>query len=342
MASLVLVLDLRELEVPVVGAPMAGGPSTPELAAAVSDAGGLGFLAGGYKTAAKVAAEIAGVRAVTSAPFGVNLFVVEPYEPDADALDAYRRSLEPEAARLGAELGGPRWDDDDWQAKLDLVLDLRPDVVSFTFGCPSSEVLRRLAERSVLATVTVTSVAEAREAVARGAASLSVQGPDAGGHRGTWDLEAEPDATPLLDLVSGVVAAVEVPVVAGGGVASAADVAAVTGRGALAAQVGTAYLLADEAGTNPVHRAALGDSAWADTALTRAYTGRWARGLANRFMAEHADAPVGYPHLHHLTAPLRAAAAAAGDAQVAHLWAGTRHAGARTAPAVEITRSLAP
>ena len=338
--SLTAVLDLRDLQVPVVGAPMAGGPSTPALAAAVSGAGGLGFLAGGYKTADQVAAEVGAVRAATSAPLGVNLFLVEPYEPDPDTLDAYRRSLESEAARLGVGLGQPRWDDDLWQAKLDLVLDLRPDVVSFTFGCPSSDVLRRLAQQDILSTVTVTTVAEAREAVARGAASLSVQGPDAGGHRGTWQLEADPDPTPLLALVSAVVAAVRVPVVAGGGVTAAAEVASVVGRGAVAAQVGTAYLLADEAGTNPVHRAALTDPAFADTALTRAYTGRWARGLANRFMAEHADAPAGYPHVHHLTAPLRAAAVAAGDAQVAHLWAGTRHTQARTAPAVEITRSL--
>lgn len=335
-------LDLRDLAVPVVGAPMAGGPSTPALAAAVSAAGGLGFLAAGYKTADQVAAEVEAVRATGSGPLGVNLFVVAPYEPDADALAAYRRSLEPEAARLGVELGEPRWDDDDWHAKLDLVLDVRPDVVSFTFGCPGSDVLRRLAVGGVLSTVTVTSVAEAREAVARGAASLSVQGPDAGGHRGTWDLEAEPDLTPLPELVSAVLAATGLPVVAGGGVATAADVAGLTGRGAVAAQVGTAYLLADEAGTRPVHRAALSGPAPADTALTRAYTGRWARGLANRFIHEHADAPAGYPHLHHLTAPLRAAAAAAGDAQVAHLWAGTRHPQARPAPAVDITRSLAP
>ena len=321
---------------------MAGGPSTPALAAAVSEAGGLGFLAGGYKTADQVAAEVAAVRAATSAPFGVNLFLVEPYEPDADAVDDYRRSLEPEAARLGVELGEPRWDDDQWQAKLDLVLDVRPDVVSFTFGCPSSDVLWRLAECGVLSMVTVTSVAEAREAAAREAASLSVQGPDAGGHRGSWDLDAEPNPTPLLNLVSDVLAAVGRPVVAGGGVVAAADVSSVTGGGALAAQVGTAYLLADEAGTNPVHRAALNHPASAGTTLTRAYTGRWARGLANRFIAEHADAPAGYPHLHHLTAPLRAAAVAAGDTQVAHMWAGRRHTQARAAPAGDITQSLAP
>ena len=336
------VLDLRDLEVPVVGAPMAGGASTPALASAVSSAGGLGSLAAGYKTADQVAADIGAVRAAGSGPFAVNLFVVDRYEPDADALSAYRRSLQPEADRLGAELGEARWDDDDWQAKLDLVLEARPDVVSFNFGCPSSDVLRSLADVGVHTMVTVTTVWEAREAAARGAASLAVQGPAAGGHRGSWDLDADPDPTPLLDLVSAVAAAVDVPMVAGGGVSDAADVAAVIGRGAVAALVGTAFLLADEAGTNAVHRAALTDPTFTTTEVTRAYTGRWARGLANRFMAEHADAPAGYPHLHHLTAPLRAAAVAAKDAQVAHLWAGTGYARTRTAPAAEITESLSP
>lgn len=321
---------------------MAGGASTPALAAAVSEAGGLGFLAAGYKTADQVAWEVAEVRRATSAPFGLNLFVVEPYEPSPEAVAAYRRSLEPEADRFGVELGVPRWDDDHWEAKLELVLDVRPDVVSFTFGCPSGNVLRRLADHGILSTVTVTTDAEALEAEARGAASLCVQGPEAGGHRGTWGPDAVPDQRPLPELLEAVVSSVEVPVIAAGGTIDAAGVDAVLRQGAAAAQAGTAYLLAEEAGTNAVHRIALTDPALARTDVTRAYTGRWARGLANRFMAEHTDAPGGYPHLHHLTAPLRAAAVAAGDPQVAHLWAGTGHAHARRGRAAEITRSLAP
>ena len=335
-------LDLRDLSAPVIGAPMAGGPTTPALAAAVSDAGGLGFLAAGYLSTDTVAEQVDGYRARTTAPFGLNLFVVGAYEPDAVAIDAYRHALEPEAARLGVELGEARWDDDRWQSKLDLVLDLRPDVVSFTFGCPSAEVFRRLRDRDVLTTATVTSVEEAEVAAARGAASLFVQGVEGGGHRGTWDLEAEPGTTPLLDLLSAVIAAVDVPVVAGGGISDAAGVRSVIQRGAVAAQVGTAYLLAPEAGTNAIHRAALESRTIDRTATTRAYTGRWARGLANRFVDEHADAPPGYPHVHHLTSPLRKAAVAGGDLQVAQLWAGTGHAHVRAAPAGEITRSLVP
>lgn len=334
--------DVRDLTLAVIGAPMAGGPSTPALAAAVSEVGGLGFLAAGYKTPEVVAAEVDAARAMTTAPFGLNLFVIEPYAPDAGSLDAYRRSLESEAARLGTGLGEPRWEDDYWRAKVDLVFDVRPDVVSFTFGCPPAGILRQLAHRGVSSAVTVTSVAEAQVAAARGAAWLCLQGHHAGGHRGTWDLEANPDTTPLADLVSAVCAVVDVPVVAGGGIADSDGLKSVLDKGAVAAQVGTAYLLADEAGTNPTHRAALVDPTLSDTAVTRAYTGRWARGLANQFMTDHMDAPAGYPHLHHLTSPLRKAAIACGDVQVAHLWAGTRHPHARAAPAARITQSFVP
>ena len=321
---------------------MAGGASTPALAAAVTEAGGLGYVAAGYKTAAAVADDLAAVRAATSGPLALNVFIVERHEPIKEELDAYRAALEPEAKRLGATLGEPTWDDDGRRAKLELVLDERPDLVSFTFGCPEAEVLSRLADAGVHTAVTVTTADEAREAVVRGAQSLVVQGPDAGAHRGTWDLLAEPSTQPLPELVRDVRAAVDVPLVAGGAVMDAADVEAVLGAGAVAALCGTAYLLADEAGTNPLHRKALTDPAFEVTELTRAYTGRWARGLANRFIAEHRDAPAAYPQLHHLTAPLRKAAVAAGDAQVAHLWAGTGHALARPGPAAEITRSLTP
>ena len=321
---------------------MAGGASTPALAAAVTEAGGLGYVAAGYKTAAAVADDLAAVRAATSGPLALNVFIVERHEPIKEELDAYRAALVPEAKRLGATLGEPTWDDDGRRAKLELVLDERPDLVSFTFGCPEAEVLSRLADAGVHTAVTVTTADEAREAVVRGAQSLVVQGPDAGAHRGTWDLLAEPSTQPLPELIRDVRAAVDVPLVAGGAVMDAADVEAVLGAGAVAALCGTAYLLADEAGTNPLHRKALTDPAFEVTELTRAYTGRWARGLANRFIAEHRDAPAAYPQLHHLTAPLRKAAVAAGDAQVAHLWAGTGHALARPGPAAEITRSLTP
>lgn len=335
-------LTLTDLALPVVAAPMAGGPSSPALVAAVSDACGLGFLAAGYKKADAVEAEIAAVRKLTDAPFGVNLFVIPPVEVDPASLDGYRARLEPEASRLGVELGEPRWEDDDWDAKLALMLRVRPAVVSFAFGCPSAADLAALAAEDILTMVTVTSVDEAVRAQDAGAGALAVQGPDAGGHRSTWDPAADPNPTPLLELLADVVAAVDVPVVAAGGLMTAEDTQAVLDRGAVAAQFGTAFMLADEAGTGQLLRDAFGDPEFSETRTTRAFTGRWARGLANRFMAENEDAPAAYPHLHHLTSPLRRAGFTTGDADVAHLWAGTGWREAQSGPAAEIAHRLAP
>jgi nitronate monooxygenase len=214
--------------------------------------------------------------------------------------------------------------------------------VSFAFGCPPMCEVRALRAHGSEVWVTVTSLAEARAAVEAGASALVLQGIEAGGHRGTWVDGAADERLPLLALLRSVAAAgLGVPLIAAGGVADAAGVAAVLAAGAAAAQVGTAFLLADEAGTNPAHRAALGDPA-ARTDLTRAFTGRLARGIANRFMEEHPDAPVAYPHIHHATAPLRAAAREAGDAGGFNLWAGEAFPLAVARPAAETLRALTP
>lgn len=333
--------DLRELERPIIGAPMAGGPTTPELAAAVSNAGGLGFLAAGYRTPEDLVAQLRSTAALTSGPVGVNLFVPDVFQPEPALLDAYLDSLRPEAAALGVEVGKPRADDDGWHAKLEIVLDARPAAVSFTFGCPDAPVLAGMAAAGILPIVTVTTAAEAEFAEAAGARALAVQGPSAGGHRGTFDQRQAPTGQSLQDTLAAIRSTTAVPLAAGGGVSCPDDVVRLREAGADAVQVGTALLLADEAGTNPVHRAALSGGSFTGTSLTRAYTGRYARGLTNRFILEHRDAPAGYPHLHHATAPLRKAAVAQGNADVAHLWAGTGFESARTGPAGAIVESLA-
>jgi nitronate monooxygenase len=318
---------LEDVAVPIVLAPLAGGPSTPELAAAVSEAGGLGFVASGYLTAEETARRIAATRALTPRPFGVNVFVPGP-RSEAD--------LSSFVARLGPEAGEPRWDDDDWDAKLALLREEAVPVVSFTFGCPAADVIGSLPSE---VWVTVTSPAEAREAVAAGADAVVAQGAEAGGHRATFVDRDDAPVVPLLRLVEEVRAAVDAPVVATGGIATAERVAAVLAAGAAAAQVGTAFMLCPEAGTSEVHRRAIASEA--PTALTRAFTGRLARGVRNRFMDEHgAAAPIAYPELHYVTAPLRAAGRAAGDADVVNLWAGEAHALARAIPAAEVVRSL--
>jgi nitronate monooxygenase len=346
----------------------------------VSEAGGLGFLASGYLTASVLAERMDETRALTSHPFGVNVFVPgQAAEPSVYA--GYVDSLP------GA--GEPRADDDDWEAKLALLAD--HPVVSFTFGCPPPDVIAGLRGE---AWVTVTSPEEARQAAEAGADVLVVQGGEAGGHRGSF--VDRPDLPvygllPLLQLIGemdragesggvgsggesgGVGRAGESggvgsggesggvgrpgelgrvgsgggsggggvpPLVASGGIATAAGVAAVLAAGARAAQVGTAFLRCPEAGTHPAQKAALASDA--PTALTRAFTGRLARGIQNRFMAEHPDAPIAYPEIHFATAPLRAAARQAGDADGFNLWAGEAHALAQEKPAAEVVADLTP
>ncbi|BCW71630.1 oxidoreductase [Arthrobacter sp. NicSoilB8] len=315
--------DITALPLPVIQAPMAGGPSTPQLAAAVSSAGGLGFLAAGYKTADSMGAEIKAVRDLTDAPFGVNLFVPQPPIIRPDVLEQYAHSLASDASRLQVTLGDPRHDDDDWQNKLDVLYELAPAVVSFTFDVPEAGIITALQERGVSVTVTVTSRAEAKLAMAAGADMLCVQGPEAGGHRGTFDPTAPAGVTPLHVLLNDL-SSLEIPLIAAGGIVTGADTRAALSRGAVAVQAGTAFLRADEAGTGAVHRAALSSGQFTTTAVTKAFSGRYARGLYNDFMRQHdPEAPFGYPEIHHLTRPLRAAAAGAGDSHRVNLWAGT-------------------
>lgn len=336
-----MAFDLRSLDKPVIVAPMAGGPSTPRLAAAAGNAGGLGFLAAGYLTAEALAERITAARDLTTAPLGVNLFVVRSSAARPEAIRAYAQSLAGESERYGVALGDPRYDDDRWSEKLDVVFDLKPEVVSFTFGLPDPADCARLRGAGISTVATVTTLAEAELAVDGGVDAVAVQGPAAGGHRGTFDPVASPPTQPLDQLLQATTIALDVPVVAAGGLMTAVDVADVLVSGAVAAQLGTAFLLADESGSSPVHRAALTDPGFTETVVTRCFSGRYARGLRNRFIDEHdADAPLGYPEVHYLTSPVRAASVKAGDPQAVNVWAGTGFRKATTGTVAEIIDSL--
>jgi nitronate monooxygenase len=328
-------MTLSRLAVPIVQAPLAGGPSTPALAAAVSNAGGLGFVAAGYKTPDAMREEIAATRALTDRPFGVNVFAARPTEAPAAELDAYGGRLRD---ALGAEPGAPRSDDDGFAEKLAALLEDPVGVVSFTFGCPERELTDRLHAAGAEVWVTVTDAGEARAAADAGADALVVQGAEAGGHRGGFD-DARPGGHGLLSLLQLVRATADLPLVATGGIATGRAVAAVLVAGAAAAQIGTAFMRCPEAGTSAPHRDALARPA--ETAVTRAFTGRAARGIVNRFMTELGDtAPRAYPAVHHMTAPIRAKARKAGDADLINLWAGETHELAREEPAGELVRRL--
>jgi nitronate monooxygenase len=330
------------VRLPVLAAPMAGGPGTPALVTAAAAAGSLGFIAGGYKAPAELAAQLGAVQE-SGVTCGVNLFSPNPVQVDHAAFRRYARLMRAEADRFRIALpDGPVEDDDGWPDKIDILLASPVPVISFTFGLPPAAALRALRPTGALLMQTVTSPAEAAAAAEAGLDAVAVQSAAAGGHSGTFTPQRPAAPLPAAELVTAVRQAVTLPVVAAGGIATSADVAAVLRAGADAAAVGTALLLCDEAGTSQTHRAALTDPARPGTVLTRAFTGRPARGLRNAFIDEYEPvAPYGYPALHHLTSGIRRAAAAAGDPERVHLWAGTGYRHAAAGPAAAILTELA-
>ena len=321
---------------PVIVAPMAGGSSTAELVIAAAGAGALGFLAAGYKTPAAMAAEMADVRAATAQPFGVNVLLPGTPYPDAAALDRYLGSL-----RTAGPLGDATWDDDGFGGKIAALLAEPPAVTSFTFGCPPAEVIRALQDAGSLVVVTVTSPAEAALAAGAGVDALCAQGYEAGAHRGTFANDDEPGRDyGLLSLIGEVARVTSLPQVAAGGIMDPRQVRAVIAAGAVAAQCGTAFLRCPESGAHPRYKAALTDPHYTATTLTRAFSGRLARGLANQFIRDHQDAPAAYPEINNATRPLRAAAAADGDTERMSLWAGQGWRSATGQQAGEIIERL--
>ena len=318
------------MRIPIVQAPLAGGPSTPELAVAVGEAGGLGFLGAGYKTADGMAADVAALRSLSDVRFGVNVFAGPP-TGDRVAVEAYAEQLRDE----GLQPGAPHWDDDDLAAKLERLLGDPVPVVSFTFAAPCPDVVAALQAVGTEVWITVTTPQEAQAAAH--ADALVVQGVEAGGHRGSFD-DAAPGDIGLLALLQLVRAVSDRRLIAAGGIATGAAIAAVLAAGAGAALLGSAFMLCPEAATAPAHRQALTEGR--RTALTRAFTGRTARGIENAFLRTHPAAPSAYPAVHHLTAPVRRAARETGDADLVNLWAGQAHGLARELPARELVAQL--
>lgn len=330
---------------PIVQAPMAGGASSPRLAAAVAESGGLAFLAAGYKTADGMHEEVRQLRGLTGGPFGVNLFMPQPKHADRAAVEVYRNQLAGEVSWYDTPLGDPEtgWDDD-YEAKLAKLVEDPVPVVSFTFGCPATTTIQALARVGTRTVVTVTNPEEARDAQRAGADAVCVQGAEAGGHQGTHRDDPSTDGAGigLLSLVPQVREAVQVPIIAAGGLMRGAQIAAVLAAGADMAQLGTAFLVCPESGADPTHKQSMTNPLFTRTEITRAFSGRPARGLVNRFMREHGPyAPPGYPEVHHLTSPLRKAAAKAGDPQGMALWAGQGHRMSRELPAGQLVEVLA-
>lgn len=317
---------------------MAGGPSTPELAAAVSNAGGLGFVAAGYLSAEQLAHRIQRTRELTPKPFGVNLFVPGDGPSDPAAYTAYVEQLTAWAG--DRPIGEPRYTDDDWDAKLALLEANPVAAVSFTFGCPDRALITAIRSTGAEAWATVTTPDEALQAANSGVDLLIAQGVEAGGHRGVFIDHPHLTQYGLLALLELIQEQTDIPLVASGGLGTRQAVEAVLAAGATAAQVGTSFLLAPEAGTSAPHRAAIASDR--PTVLTRAFSGRLARGIRNAFTDTFPDAPIAYPEINSVTTAFRAQARQSGDGEVINLWAGEAHALAENLPAAEILQRLSP
>ena len=329
---------------PIIQGPMGGGPSTPELVAAVSNAGGLGSLGAAYLSPAQIADAIQRIRALTSKPFNINLFA----GGYADAVRVDTASMLALVSQVHQELGLappalPPLAKIPFAEQFEAVLEALPPIFSFTFGIPSRADIARLKSSRVIILGTATTPAEARLLEQAGVDAVVAQGSEAGAHRGTFAGSFEAAMVPTLDLVRRSVGAVSVPVIAAGGLMDGRDIVAALAAGASAAQLGTAFLTTPESGASELHKRTLLATAKDTTVLTRAFSGRPARGLVNAFtelLATQPEAILPFPLQNDLTKTMRAAAAKRGDARYVALWAAQGVARVRELPAGELVQRL--
>lgn len=312
-----------DLTVPLILAPMGGGPTTPQLTAAGSNAGAFGFLAAAYLQPAQILAEAEAYRALSSRPFGINLFTPMPKvapSPEevrkaVDATRSYREELHLPPPNLTPPFHP------DFEKQFAAVLDCRPRAFSFVFGALADSHLRALTERGIYSIGTATSLEEAQALEASGVDAVIAQGFEAGGHRGIFAPDGEDPAIGTFAFVRTLVQKLRIPVIAAGGIMDGQGIAAALQLGAVAAQLGTAFLLCDEAGTSAAYRRAL--LSGGSTQTTRAFSGRWARGIENRFMREmEGKSRLAFPAQNAFTRDLRAKSAELGSPDFLSLWAG--------------------
>ena len=341
-----IIQSLFSIELPIIQAPMAGVQTSP-MAIAVSNEGGLGSLPAATLSLDALRTELEAMRTHTTKPWNVNFFCHAPPVPDVARETAWRAALAPWFAEFGIDADAIPSSPGraPFSAEVaDVVESFAPRVVSFHFGLPSPELLARVRGWGAKVIASATTVNEARWLEARGVDAVIAQGIEAGGHRGIFLSDDLTSQVGTFALLPQIVAAVKVPVIAAGGIASAAGVAAARALGAAGAQVGTAYLLCPEATTSALHRAALKSPAAEHTALTNLFTGRPARGVVNRLMRELGPISRAAPEFPLATtaiAALRAAAERADSGDFSPLWSGQNARGCREIPAAQLTRELA-
>jgi nitronate monooxygenase len=336
--------SMMGVEHAIILAPMAGGISTPALVAAVSNAGGLGSLGAGYMTPDDIAKAIAEIRERTDKPFAVNLFAGGHDGTGASDTAAMLKLIAPWHERLGLPPPVAQADSlPPFEQQVEVVLRSDVSVFSFTFGIPAAGIMRQMKDRGIKLVGTATTVAEARALEQAGADAIVAQGSEAGAHRGTFIISLEDSLVGTIALVPQMADAVSVPVIASGGIMDGRGIVAAAALGASGVQLGTAFLACPESGAPPAYRAAIRTARDDGTMLTRAFSGRLARGITNGFaeaMRGHEEELLPYPAQNNLTRPMRTAAAKQGNADCLSLWAGQAAPLARELPAADLVAQL--
>jgi len=337
-------LELLSIEHPIIQGPMGGGPSTPELVAGVSNAGGLGSLGAAYMTPDQIIDAIRRIRTLTSRPFNVNLFAGGWRTEQAAVPEPMLELLAEIHDKLGLPAPVlPKLGPDPFPAQLEAVLESRPPIFSFTFGIPDSGAMSRLKAKGITILGTATTPEEACQLAQAGVDAIVAQGAEAGAHRGTFLDSFEASMIPTLDLVRATASGVRLPVIATGGLMDGQDIVAALNAGASAAQLGTAFLACPESGASETYKRALLAAHADTTVVTRAFSGRPARGLKNAFITcldGKEDFILGYPLQNALTRAMRTAAAQRGLPDYLSLWAGQGVARTRALPAGDLVSRL--
>ena len=332
------------IEHPIIQAPMSGGATTPELVAAACNAGVLGSFGAGYLTPDQIASDIRRIRTLTNKPFNINLFA-GGYNRESPVNAAPMLAILAEAHEaLGLPAPTlPPWPPNAIAEQLEAVLEAQPAVFSFTFGIPDADAMARLKARGIAIVGTATTAEEGRRLQQSGVTAIAAQGAEAGGHRGTFAGAFESSMVPTIELVQALLAVVSVPVFASGGLMDGRDIAKSLARGADAAQLGTAFLTCLEAGTSESYKRALLAARADTTVITRAFSGRPARGLANTFTAlltGREEIILPFPLQNALTRPMREAAAKRAESGYQSLFCGQGVARARELTVPELVNRL--
>lgn len=332
------------IKYPVIQAPMAGGPTTPQLVAAISNGGGLGSLGAGYSDPPALRKSIESIQKLTKNPFAVNLFVPGKYSTDPEKIKKITEILKPYFREAGLdEIKEVRPLIEHYEQQLQLLMEYRVPVISFTFGAPEKETVRSLKCSGVVTIGTATTVDEAMDLESRGIDIIVAQGFEAGGHRGTYLGSPEDNLVGTISLVPQVADSVDIPVAAAGGIMDGRGIAAALSLGAYGVQLGTAFLTCTESGAHELHKKAILNSTEKDTVLTKVFSGKLARGLKNRFteeMERYESYIPDYPVQNSITRDLRKASAAKGKTDFMSLWSGQGVRMSRSLTAAELLHSL--